>query len=235
MTRGRTENMLDILPVDKLYKALMGGIFIADVRPNTQNPEGYPSSGIPYGEPFCGGGDKSFDRRYDDYLPARCARANKCYVAAAREFIESYYKALNDKSARATLSSFYIQPTPANPLVADISLNGNVVPTPADLQTLFESQIPNAHYEAQCFDCHVLNPNFNIGASDVELGPDPTGRKMSVLLVVSGYVKYGDPRSAKMRGFTENFVLVPNFLGATGKDGGVKGWLIQSQNFRIVL
>lgn len=168
-------------------------------------------------------------------MPVGRARANGCYVAAARKFIESYYRALNDESARATLSSFYIQPTPANPLVADISLNGNIVPTPADLQILFESQIPNAHYEAQCFDCHVLNPNFNIGASDVELGPDPTGRKMSVLLVVSGYVKYGDSRSAKMRGFTENFVLAPNFLGVAGKDGVVKGWLIQSQNFRIVL
>jgi hypothetical protein len=31
MTRGRMENMLDILPVDKLYKALMGEIFIVDV------------------------------------------------------------------------------------------------------------------------------------------------------------------------------------------------------------
>ena len=95
--------------------------------------------------------------------------------------------------------------------------------------------MPKAHYEVQCFDCHVLNPNFNIGLSDAELGPDPTGRKMSVLLVVSGYVKYGESRSAKMRGFTENFVLVPNYLGATGINGAVMGWLIQSQNFRIVL
>ncbi len=81
----------------------------------------------------------------------------------------------------------------------------------------------------------MLNPNFNIGASDTELSPDPTGRKMSVLLVVSGYVKYGEPRSAKMRGFTENFILVPNFLRTSGNSAVVKGWLIQSQNFRIVL
>src|SRR5277367_347326 len=96
-------------------------------------------------------------------------------LAAARNFVETYYGALNDKRARATLSSFYIQPTPTNPLVADISLNGNIVPMPADLQILFESQLPKAHYEAQCFDCHVLNPNYNIGASDAELGPDPNG------------------------------------------------------------
>jgi NTF2-related export protein 1/2 len=168
-------------------------------------------------------------------LHPRHTKANISHLAAARNFIESYYKALNDESARATLSSFYIQPTSTNPLVADISLNGNIVPTPAALQILFESQMPKAHYEAQCFDCHVLNPNYNIGASDAELGPDPNGRKMSVLLVVSGYVKYGESRSAKMRGFTENFVLVPNFSGGAGKDGVVKGWLIQAQNFRIVL
>lgn len=42
-------------------------------------------------------------------------------------------------------------------------------------------------------------------------------------------MKYGDTRDAKMRGFTENFVLVPNYepLG--------KRHLVQSQNFRMVL
>jgi NTF2-related export protein 1/2 len=155
-------------------------------------------------------------------------------LAAARYFIDTYYGALNDKSARGTLSSFYIQPTPTNPLAADISLNGNIVPSPADLQILFESQMPKSHYEAQSFDCHVLNPNYNIGASDVDLGPDPSGRKMSILLVVSGYVKYGESRDAKMRGFTENFVLVPNFAAGIGNQAAVRKWLIQSQNFRIV-
>jgi NTF2-related export protein 1/2 len=95
--------------------------------------------------------------------------------------------------------------------------------------------MPKSHYEAQSFDCHVLNPNYNIGASDADLGPDPTGRKMSILLVVSGYVKYGEARDAKMRGFTENFVLIPNFAAGIGNQDVFKKWLIQSQNFRIVL
>jgi NTF2-related export protein 1/2 len=103
------------------------------------------------------------------------------------------------------------------------------------MQVLFETQMPRAHYEPQSFDCHVLNPNYNIGASDTELGPDATGKKASLLLAVSGYVKYGDARDAKMRGFTENFVLVPNFRGGIGNVNGGMRWLIQSQNFRIVL
>lgn len=155
-------------------------------------------------------------------------------LVAARVFIEAYYRALNDQKERATLSSFYIQPTPNNPIAADISLNGNIIPTPADLQILFENQMPKAHYEAQSFDCHVLNPNYTIGATDADLGPDPTGRKMSILLVVSGYVKYGEPRDAKMRGFTENFILVPNFEVRTDNTRVVRDWLIQSQSFRIV-
>jgi len=211
------------------------GYLLRAYQPNPQGLESCSSSEVPHGEPFCRGGDKGLDRWYSLYFPVRSTRVNRYHPAAARNFIEAYYKALNNESARATLSSFYIQPTLVNPLVADISLNGNIVPTPADLQILFESQMPKAHYEVQCFDCHVLNPNFNIGAGDNELGPDPTGRKMSVLLVVSGYVKYGESRSAKMRGFTENFVLVPNYSGARDKSGAVKGWLIQSQNFRIVL
>ena len=155
-------------------------------------------------------------------------------LTAAQHFIDSYYNALNIDRERATLSSFYVQTTPLNPVVADISLNGNIVQSPEDLQNLFQSTMPKAHYEAQSYDCHVLNPNYTIGASDADLGPDPTGRKMSLLLAVSGYVKYGEARDAKMRGFTENFVLVPNFQAESGSLKNVKKWLIQSQNFRIV-
>jgi NTF2-related export protein 1/2 len=92
--------------------------------------------------------------------------------------------------------------------------------------------VQKAHYEPQSFDCHVLNPNYNIGASDTNLGPDASGRKMSLLVVVNGYVKYGEPKDAQMRGFSENFVLVPNFQVGAGMAS--RNWLIQSQNFRIV-
>lgn len=153
---------------------------------------------------------------------------------AAQHFVERYYRALNSRHERGTLSSFYVQPTPINPIPTDISLNGNIIQSPAELQSLFQTKMPEAHYECQSYDCHVLNPNYNIGASEADLGPDKTGQKMSLVVVVSGYVKYGEARDAKMRGFTENFVLVPNFDAGKGRSKDVKKWLIQSQNFRIV-
>lgn len=58
---------------------------------------------------------------------------------------------------------------------------------------------------------------------------------MSLMLLVSGYVKYGESREAAMRGFAETFVLVPNPEQAGGKKRKAgDGWLIQSQNFRLV-
>ncbi|KAI9742342.1 MAG: hypothetical protein M1818_003875 [Claussenomyces sp. TS43310] len=150
---------------------------------------------------------------------------------------------LNSPAQRRTLSSFYVAAPPDSTQLppADITLNGNRIPTPTDLETLFTTQMPRSHYEVQSYDCHVLNPNYNLGAPDADLGPDPTGRKMSILLVVSGYVKYGDDlRQAAMRGFTENFILVPNFQSAVPPpqsqvQAKVKKWLIQSQNFRLVV
>jgi NTF2-related export protein 1/2 len=159
-------------------------------------------------------------------IPAKEPLTN--IIPAATAFINHYYPALNTK--RGILSSFYILPTPLAPQVADISLNGNLVSSPSELQILFETQMPKAHYEAQSYDCQVLNPNYNIGAIDADLAPDTTGRKMSLLLVVSGYVKYGEAREAKMRGFTENFILVPNMDRAAERK-----WLIQSQNFRMLV
>jgi NTF2-related export protein 1/2 len=157
--------------------------------------------------------------------------------SAAHNFTQAFYAALNDSTQRTTLSTYYIQPTPLSPVTADISLNGNIIPTPNDLQTLFETELPGAHYEVQSYDCHVINPNYNVGVPDNELGPDSSGMKMSILVLVSGYVKYfkeGKERGAEMRGFTENFVLVPNYASRTTAKKSQK-WLIQSQNFRLIV
>lgn len=162
---------------------------------------------------------------------------------AAKTFIDTFYAALNSQNLRTTLSSFYVPtPTPGSPIPpADISINGNVVATPADVEILFVSQVPHAHYEVQSYDCQVLNPNYNVGAAEHDIGPDASGRKMSLLLVVSGSVKYGESlKDARLRGFSESFLLVPNFAAAAAAapaNGGLrpKKWLIQSQNFRLVL
>lgn len=160
------------------------------------------------------------------------SRADIIYEASQR-FVESYYRALN--ANRSQISSFYLQPTAASPLGADISLNGNVIPDPNAIQTFFETQMPKAHYEAQSYDAQVLNTNYNVGVADEALGPDNKGNKMSLLLLVSGYVKYGDTKEAVMRGFTESLVLVPNPESVKSKGRGGKSHLIQSQNFRLVL
>lgn len=60
---------------------------------------------------------------------------------------------------------------------------------------------------------------------------------MTILVAVSGYVKYGNTKEVKPRGFSETFILVPNPAVAASKQRlkNVKEWLIQTQNFRIVV
>ncbi|TAQ85615.1 hypothetical protein B7494_g6056 [Chlorociboria aeruginascens] len=151
---------------------------------------------------------------------------------AAGELVETYYHALNTPKARSTLPGFYITPTATSPLQPDISLNGNIIPTPKDLQDIFEKQVDRSHYEVQSFDCQVLNTNYNVGAPEQLLGPKADGKKISILVFVSGSVRYWkEGVDGDTRGFTENFVLVPNW---DVKAKGDKKWLIQSQNFRLV-
>jgi NTF2-related export protein 1/2 len=155
--------------------------------------------------------------------------------------VETFYPTLNNPTARVHIPSFYIKPTLTSPQKPDITLNGNVIADPLEVQKIFEKQIASAHYEAQSFDCNVLNPNYNVGVDDASLGPEMDGKKMSILLIVSGSVRYSKPgedgeNRGENRGFTETFVLVPN-LEAHGPKApkGLKRWLIQSQNFRLVL
>lgn len=95
--------------------------------------------------------------------------------------------------------------------------------------------MPHAHYEVQSYDCQFLNPNYSLD------GPgrfDPgSGKSMSIVLTVSGYVRYGESRDGAMRGFSENIVLIPNPDGASSRARGSprREWLVQSQNFRLVV
>lgn len=115
-----------------------------------------------------------------------------------------------------------------------IVYNGNVIPDPTAMQALFQEHMPDTKYEVQDYDVHVLNPHYVAeGAS----GSAPsTGKNMTILITISGYVKYGEPRTATMRGFSENIVLIPNPAAARNTRGKpTKDWLIQSQNFRLVV
>ncbi|KAH8804637.1 hypothetical protein F5884DRAFT_859258 [Xylogone sp. PMI_703] len=162
----------------------------------------------------------------------------KVSTNAAQHFVDTYYAVLNDPKRRSEIASFYVTPTPSSPVQADISMNGNLVASPADLQAIFEKQVAKARYEVQSFDCQVLNPDYNIGADDSMLGPDKDGKKMSILVLISGSVKYGKEGApeGETRGFSENIVLVPNWEAHSSKTSkGLKRWLILSQNFRLVL
>ena len=112
--------------------------------------------------------------------------------------------------------------------------NGKVIPDPTALQAMFEKDMPTATYEVQSFDCHTLNPNYNAAGP----GPHPpeSGKNMSILISVSGYVKFAEIKEDPLRGFHESFVLVPNTAAAASKAvGSTRNWLIQSQTFRFVV
>ncbi|KAI9814914.1 MAG: hypothetical protein M1832_005642 [Thelocarpon impressellum] len=158
----------------------------------------------------------------------------KVSTDAAQKFVESYYHVL--QSSRSTLSSFYVPAAsmPDGKALPSIVFNGNVIPDALSFQTLFEKQMPQARYEVQCYDCHVLNVNYPTPPSDRSA---PPGRNMSILVSVSGYARYGDSRDGPNRGFSESIILVPNTeTQPTRQKGGVrKDWLIQSQNFRLTV
>lgn len=142
---------------------------------------------------------------------------------------------MNKPLSRPNINTYYIKPTANSPLNPDITLNGTVVADGAGVQEIFEKRVFKAHYEVQDFDCQVLNPNYNIGNTG-DLGPDKDGRKMSILVMVSGSVRYWNTEDHEdVRGFTDSLVLVPNWLALGPKAArGEKKWLIQSQTFRLV-
>lgn len=115
-----------------------------------------------------------------------------------------------------------------------IVFNGNSVPDAVAMQKMFEEQMPPAKYQVQCYDCQVINPHYVM--NNTQSGDSTSGKKMSILVSVSGYVKFGEPRGAKLNGFSETFVLVPNPAVVGGNKGkNRKEWLIQSQTFRLVV
>lgn len=105
---------------------------------------------------------------------------------------------------------------------------------PTEIQNIFDKQITKAHYEVQSFDCHTINANYNVAANESALALDMDGKKMSIVVIVSGTVKYGE--EGDVRVFSDSLVLVPNLETHSPKAAkGLKKWLVQSQNFRLVL
>ena len=155
------------------------------------------------------------------------------HFSAAKSFVESYYIAL--QSARATIESFYTAEatTTDGTSLPIIVFNGNPIPGGAAMQKIFD-EMPPAKYGVQCYDCQVINPNFV--TEKCQDKANKSVRNMSILVSVSGYVKFREPREAEMRTFSETFILVPNSATVGGDERrNQKEWLIQSQTFRFVV
>jgi NTF2-related export protein 1/2 len=155
----------------------------------------------------------------------------KVSTDAAMEFVQSFYTSL--QSNRGAISTFY---SPAN---STILFNGNVVAGGAAVQDIFVNQMPPTHYEVQSLDCQVINQKYPTAtATGVKRAAEKSAKDISILVTVSGYAKFGVVKNASQRVFSETFALVPaptNSLGGVAKGKGGKGWLIQSQNFRLVV
>ncbi|OJJ83884.1 putative nuclear transport factor 2 domain protein [Aspergillus glaucus CBS 516.65] len=152
----------------------------------------------------------------------------KVSTDAATEFVQSFYPALQKN--RATIASFYSQPT------STILFNGNAVADGNAVQDIFVNQMPPAHYEVQSFDCQIINQAYPTPTPTGTKAPNETTVKdMSILVIISGYVRFGESRDLPQRGFSETFVLVPNPAAEGGKAKQVKEWLIYTQNFRLVV
>lgn len=136
------------------------------------------------------------------------------------------------------LLPFYINSSPRYAIAADISINGQVVPTPADYYTLLETQGQNVRYEIESLDAHVMNPSFQYGAPENIYNNDKvekSGGRMSIVVTTMGKVQFGKGRDSPQKMFNETFVLVPNWDAMSKNPSkGAKRWLIMSQNFRAL-
>lgn len=83
-----------------------------------------------------------------------------------------------------------------------------------------------------------MNPSFTLGSTSANEGgrnADRNGSKMSLLVQVAGRVTFGKGRESVRKGFSEAFVLVPNWE-ALGRNPprNARRWLIMSQNLRTL-
>ena len=151
--------------------------------------------------------------------------------SASLAFVSDYYHALQTR--RHAISTFYI-PVPSGPgtkPTPTIVINGKAFQDGSAVQELFEKQLPPTRYESQCVDCHVLNSNYIQEGQQNTRSPAST---ITLLVIVSGIVRFGEDRNNPERQFSETLVLIPN-IHLNPRHARAKEFLIQSQNFRIVV
>ena len=154
---------------------------------------------------------------------------------AAKLHLDTFYTALD--SVRKSIASFYYPSTelPDGKHVPSIIYNGNNVSDGNIMQSIFVDQIPPTHHELQSFDCQVVNTeHVTEHQQEVDI---PRSKNISFLIAVSGSVRVGESQSAKQRGFSESFLLVPNEEAFKTKRHAKqeKEFLISFQSFRYVV
>ncbi|CAI7616510.1 unnamed protein product [Penicillium bialowiezense] len=159
--------------------------------------------------------------------PASEDTLTKVSTEAATEFVQTFYQAL--RANRESIGSYY----DANPQT--IIFNGNQVSDGAAVQDIFVNQMPPANFEIQSYDCQIINKTYPTVLPGGVLKPQSEMgvKDMSILILVSGAVRYGENREQPQRGFSETFVMTPNPSAERAR--GRKDFLIQSQNFRLVV
>lgn len=149
--------------------------------------------------------------------------------------MDSYYHAL--QSQRSTIASFYQKPKtlPDGKRTPSITYNGEAKTDGAAMQKLFQDGMASAHFDVQGLDAQCLNPNYI--PDGTAGGHAMSGKNLTVLVTVNGYVKFGDAKTASTRGFIESFVLIPNQdnMGPRTRAKQIKDYIIQSQTFRVVV
>ena len=134
-------------------------------------------------------------------------------------------------SRRNIISAFYIpQPPTATAPAATIVINGKIYPSGQALQDKFKADMPATHYETDTMDCHVLNSNYN--PTNQPAGK-PASCYMTLLIMVSGTVRFSNDRNVPSQTFSDTLILIPNDI-SRARTGGSKDWVIQSQTFRLV-
>ncbi|MCJ1351585.1 MAG: hypothetical protein MMC33_001569 [Icmadophila ericetorum] len=159
----------------------------------------------------------------------------KTSIDTAKEFVEQFHRALSQ--ARQTIASFYSLPAvmPNGKQLPSILFNGNQLSDAGSFQTMFQEQMPNMHYETTSLDCQVINPNYV--AEGTASARNSKGQNATFLVNVSGTVKMGEAKETP-KIFNETLVLIPNplaHIGSRTRTRHPREWLIQSQNFRLVV
>ncbi|KAK0719708.1 hypothetical protein B0H67DRAFT_643030 [Lasiosphaeris hirsuta] len=196
---------------------------------------------------------------------SRSETSIRCSAEAAKVFVDWYYQSVNEGKpvAGAYVTNNATYRASGHP-PSDICANGLVVATPEEWDQMLAQQrfIPaNAaasaattsttigrsppsavNYDVECYDAHVINPDFRFAAPPALLTDgkahgsgesNGAGVRMMVMVSVSGTVTFGLEKDAPKQHFSDVFILVPNW-DVIAKHGsrGTRRYIVASQTYR---